>query len=305
MPKRSNDFQRLVELIYSKMAFEGASVQESVLLKERCSTSMREVDILVEFELAGHTWRMAVECRDRSRKDDVGWIDGIIGKYKDLDVDKVVAVSRSGFSEPAKEKALANKIETITLARALTLNWLQEFMKLGIATLVLNTRLENLHLEVTPALTEKAKKSDMVIDSAGQPIATIGEIMNSLDPEINNRIRLYLNQHFFELFLTMSDLYKLLKTEQSFPVSHPIYLVDSNGVSHRIQSMTFTTISKFSVKRVPVKHYTFGEDKALVTTAVLDFANSEEVRAVNIIQIPGKKRITVSVGPPKKKRTEI
>jgi hypothetical protein len=270
----------------------------------RSSALTREVDILIEFKYAGHKFRMAIECRDRSRKDDVGWIDDLIGKYNDLDVEinKIVAVSRSGFSRTAKEKAYGKNIETITLARALTTKWPQEFKKLIAVTLVINTRLEKLHLEVTPDLTKKAQKSDMVIDGTGQPIATIGEIMNSAHPVINNKIHLYLNQHFFELLPTLPDLAKLLKTEVSFPTSRTINLIDSNGVTHKIKSMTFTNISKFSVKRAPAEHYTFGDGKALVTTASLDFAGSEEARTINIIQILGQKRITISIKPPKKKR---
>src|SRR5688572_759202 len=105
MPKRTNDFQKLIHYIYSQMVPEGATVTESALLRERSSLAKREVDILIEYEIAGTKLRIAVECRDRSRKDDIEWIDGLIGKYRDLEVDKVIAVSNSGFSSDAIEKA--------------------------------------------------------------------------------------------------------------------------------------------------------------------------------------------------------
>ena len=83
--------------IYSQMVPEGATVTESVLLKERNSESEREVDILIEDEIAGTRLRMAVECRDRSRKDSIEWIDYLIGKYRDLD-DHIVADSQTRLS---------------------------------------------------------------------------------------------------------------------------------------------------------------------------------------------------------------
>lgn len=286
------------------MALEGASVQESVPLKERSSALMREADILIEYELAGGKFRIAIECRDRSRKDDISWIDALIGKYGDLDIEinKVVAVSRSGFSEPAKKKALAKNIKTMTLAKALTSKWPLEFIKLGMVGLTLNTTLERFRVEAAPGLTEKLQKSDSVTDSTGKAIATIGDIVNGSYPKVKNKIRVYLKQLFFELFHTLSDLHKSFRTEQSFPLSSSIYLIDTSGVSHRIQSITFTAISKFSVKRVPVEHYTFGEDEALVTTAVLGFADSEDTHALKVIQIPGKEQMTVSVKSFKKKK---
>lgn len=92
----------------------GGSVAESVELFERQSGVKREVDILAEVPAYGSHVRIAVEVRSRSRTDDVRWIDELEGKYRDLDVDKVVAVSASGFSEAARKKALAVNIQILT-----------------------------------------------------------------------------------------------------------------------------------------------------------------------------------------------
>jgi hypothetical protein len=62
------------------MASLDAKVTESALLKERDSDAKREVDILIEDEVAGVKVRIAVETRDRSRPDTLEWIDGLVGK---------------------------------------------------------------------------------------------------------------------------------------------------------------------------------------------------------------------------------
>src|SRR5207245_1001712 len=80
----------------------------------------------------GTDLRIAVECRGRKDRDDIRWIDGLIGKYRDLDIHKVVAVSQSGFTLGAKEKAAANRIDTLTLVQALETNWPAEFTRLAI-----------------------------------------------------------------------------------------------------------------------------------------------------------------------------
>jgi len=122
MPKRTNYFQQLIHHIYRQLAPTGATVTESALVTERSSSTQREIDILVEHSVAGHRVRIGIECRDRSSKDDITWVDGVIGKYKDLDIQKVILVSNSGFSSGAIQKALANNIETHALARINELN---------------------------------------------------------------------------------------------------------------------------------------------------------------------------------------
>ena len=61
---------------------------------------------------------IAVECRDRARPADIEWIDALIGKYDDMPVNRVVAVSRMGFTSGAKKKASENGIIYWTLEEA-------------------------------------------------------------------------------------------------------------------------------------------------------------------------------------------
>ena len=91
-------------------------------MKERDGTP-REVDILIEWKFAGTDFQMAVECRDHTRQQNVQWVDQLIGKYKDLKVNKIIAISSSKFYMPAKRKAAEHGIEVITVNEALTKDW--------------------------------------------------------------------------------------------------------------------------------------------------------------------------------------
>jgi hypothetical protein len=124
VPARSNDFQRIVKYIYEQIS-PGATVTESGVLKERDGTA-REVDILIEWKFAGTDLQIAVECRDYTRQQNIQWVDQLIGKYKDLKVSKIIAISSSKFYMPAKSKAKAHGIEVITVNEALTKNWRAE-----------------------------------------------------------------------------------------------------------------------------------------------------------------------------------
>jgi hypothetical protein len=54
---------------------------------------------------------VAIECRDRDGREDVQWIDALVGKRGDTGVSKVIGVSSSGFSGTAKKYAAATGIE--------------------------------------------------------------------------------------------------------------------------------------------------------------------------------------------------
>jgi hypothetical protein len=124
MPKRSNEFQRIVKYIYSQVGPAGGRVTESALLREDGTGEQREVDVLIEHKIAGHDIKIAVECRDHTRDQDVGWIDSLIGKYSRLNVNKIVAVSSTPFSEAAKEKGEKHGIDVIAVNEALTTDWI-------------------------------------------------------------------------------------------------------------------------------------------------------------------------------------
>ena len=81
MPKRSNDFQRLITFLEKELAPIGATVQESAMLREIDGDDEREVDILIEYEVGNHPIRIALECRDHKRPQGKPWLEEIAGKY--------------------------------------------------------------------------------------------------------------------------------------------------------------------------------------------------------------------------------
>jgi hypothetical protein len=127
MAKRSNLFQRIVHALYQSLKPVGGTVTESAQVLELTSGIRREVDILAESVVFGTSVRIAVEVRGRRRKDDVLWIDALIGKYRDLAIDKIIAVSARGLSKPANNKAAAAGIHVLSAKEATEHDWPGEF----------------------------------------------------------------------------------------------------------------------------------------------------------------------------------
>lgn len=91
MPKRSNEFQRLIAKIEETLASHGHQVTESKMVKPLTGGNPTEIDVAIH-AVAGTRFSerdaeeilVGIECRDHKRKADRTWIDQIVGKYTDL-----------------------------------------------------------------------------------------------------------------------------------------------------------------------------------------------------------------------------
>ncbi|MBU1361462.1 MAG: hypothetical protein KKC85_04900 [Gammaproteobacteria bacterium] len=114
MPRRSNEFQRLIYAIRINLA-DGAKVTESKLLRDRLTKGLREVDVCIESSVGGTPVRVCVECRDHARPADVGWVDAMKEKHSRLPTNALILASRKGFTPEARRAATLYDMETVAL----------------------------------------------------------------------------------------------------------------------------------------------------------------------------------------------
>ena len=114
MPKRSNDFQRLIYLIRLNLS-DGAKVTESKMMRDRLTKAYREVDVVIEGKVGSQRVFVSVECRDHQRVADVTWIDTMKAKHDRLNTNALLLASRSGFTAEARNVASKYGIELFTL----------------------------------------------------------------------------------------------------------------------------------------------------------------------------------------------
>lgn len=65
MPRRLTAFQKAVYYVKQNLAGSAHTVTESKMLRDRISGQEREVDIVIESEVAGHNIVISVECREQ------------------------------------------------------------------------------------------------------------------------------------------------------------------------------------------------------------------------------------------------
>jgi predicted Mrr-cat superfamily restriction endonuclease len=107
VPKRTNLFQEVVEIIHRHMADDAVFESPAFLPSERTGAD-REVDVVIRANQAGHEVIVSVEAMARSRKADRQWVDGMVGKHSDLPTSKLVLVSEKGFTKDARAAAVTS-----------------------------------------------------------------------------------------------------------------------------------------------------------------------------------------------------
>ena len=112
MTRKSREFELLVSRIESAFKPMGATVTSPDYLVDVETGEEREVDVSVKYQIGTVPVVITIECRDRSRTDDVTCIDGLATKRNSLRIAKTIAVSSSGFSKQALKKARLHGIET-------------------------------------------------------------------------------------------------------------------------------------------------------------------------------------------------
>lgn len=220
MSKRTNAFQKTILFIHDQLKDSQTKVIESALLPERNIEPIvyREIDVLIEKEEEGRTLRIALECRDRSHKDEIGWIDSLIGKYLNLQVDKVIAVSSSGFSKQAKLKAKTNNIELRALSEIKTIDWNKEFKKLGMCDWQLSFTIQKVIAE-TESGVDIQMEPKLKINCAGQS-GDFEEFFKAFNENLwNNLFKNKFNESIPKFYKSKEDLSKTAIIEHRVPVS--------------------------------------------------------------------------------------
>jgi hypothetical protein len=290
MPKRTNDFQNLIASIYKQIVEKGGKVTESGMVYDKEADTLREVDVLVECRYAGHDFKIAIECRDRSRKDSVEWIDSLIGKSKSLLVNKVVAVSKEGFTQSAIKKAAFNNIDTLTLEEAIETDWSKYPIKPGIVLITGEKfRLHDVLYkkgDTFRPLKNLDLRSIMVLN--GEDCGSIKVFfeyffLKHLLPFIQTHKMTEIRQ----LFKTKSDLDKgiYIEFEHNFPET---YARLSSGEEVRISVVKFIIIGTRGTKEIEQNHYKFNE--LMVSMSEHLDSDGSKIK-FNILQYPESDRI--------------
>src|SRR5262245_45905855 len=105
------EFERLVARIERDLAPRGAVVRSPDRICDLVTGSFREVDASIRFMVGSAPILITIECRHRAAVQDDTWIEQLAAKKEKLGAARTIAVSSSGFSEPARITAQLKGID--------------------------------------------------------------------------------------------------------------------------------------------------------------------------------------------------
>ncbi len=118
MTTTSREYELFTQIVYQALVREvpDTRVEHDVQLSDPSGVE-HQVDVYLEFKIAGHVYRTIIECKQWTRMVDVGPVTDFYGLIQSLGVEKGIMVSKLGFSDPAREFAHARGIDLVQLRK--------------------------------------------------------------------------------------------------------------------------------------------------------------------------------------------
>jgi hypothetical protein len=176
-----------------------------------------------------------------------------LGKCRDLHVDRIVAVSRAGFTAGAQAKAKATNVETRTLREALAADWPTELELASVARIQVYVHPETIVIDSSPPLEQR-----MVLRaiSAGLEMP-IEEYFRQSHGTVYYQFMKELETDPEKRFGTMRDLNREHKWGCAFQV-HDTIVITSDGSRHTLDRMWWECTVELSTTDLPTKRELFG-----------------------------------------------
>lgn len=126
--RKDPDWLRIEKLVaqLENVLHERGTVRHNVWIEDSHGEK-QQADVVIEFEEAARSYRVVLEVRRQKSKGGAPWIEQIDGKWQFAPVDKVVAVSCSGFTCPAVREARNRHIELVTFSEGESHDWSVHF----------------------------------------------------------------------------------------------------------------------------------------------------------------------------------
>lgn len=275
MTKRTNAFQKAIFYIHDQLKDSDAIVTESAELNETNIDAIirREIDVIIEKKVEGKVFRIAIECRDRTNKDDIQWIDCLIGKFKNLPVDRIIAVSKSGFSKNALKKAEASEIELRSLKEISSMDWITEYEKLGFSELNMTFKMDKIHFVIDDKCQIKISENDIILFK-GEKISIKTLLSWYIEAGFWSQINKEFKNQFLSVYKTKQDLNKLVSLIKEIPFNDAKIILQN--VLYTLKSIQIFVIGTPNIVDVNLTYFKY-QDSIISSGTLAGTKQNEEI----------------------------
>jgi len=236
------------------------------MVAPRSGGEPREVDVLIETSIGQHKLSIGLECRDHSRKETIEWIDALHGRYADLPINRVVAVSRKGFTAGARLQAKKFGIELLTLETATAADWPAHINRLKMGLISVHLQLMEFRLEYKSAIdsTVSISKTSLIEDVSGGPLSTVEADAQNLYKEHVVKDRKWIDQIIPELWAKGAGN----RTRFDIPfIAKQRFVVADDGRRFELAAIVLVMEGHFSLDEGESAFHSYG-DVRIITTAI-------------------------------------
>lgn len=158
MVRKGREFEEIISRLEEVLNDSDIEITSPGWVKDNTNPTgkKREIDIALKRTVGEKTSLIILECRDRKDNENVTWIEQLVTKRNDIGADKAIAVSSTGFTEGAKNKAKYHGVELRTLeeiTREIIFDWFKPEFALQ---KILHCRITNHHF--SPSDQKKRKR---------------------------------------------------------------------------------------------------------------------------------------------------
>lgn len=117
MPRKGRFLEILVKYLQEFLGPEGIAATSPEEFYDEYGNKIGEIDVTLRGDFGSSKIFVGIECRDQPSHGPQGrgWIREIIGKRDDLNVDKMIAVSTTRFTQPAIDLANSSRVDLLTI----------------------------------------------------------------------------------------------------------------------------------------------------------------------------------------------
>ena len=262
MPKERNDGKRLEQLVAMVEGMklpEGFRVTSNESIRDDNGAQIAELDIAITGRIGSTTYTTIFECRDRPSEGaaPASWIEQLDSRRRRLKLDKIIAVSSTGFSPAAIDWARDSNIPLRTL-ETLTESDVRGFLPQRAP--LLNTHGDLLHVELVSVAEDAPIGWHESVDSQPieSPLKTTDKRLLKVSTESTYTLievwTEFLRDHhdlvFCDVPLTGDSIAKTLEAPASF--CNAYRLIVSEGERARVERLVFTAKVRQRPSQMPL-----------------------------------------------------
>lgn len=131
--KPGKEFQDIIADIQSQLS-KDSEVKSPDYIMGVVTNIKREVDVSIRSRIGLHDILTVIECRDHERPVDVTYIEQMVTKRDDVRANKLIVISRNGFTQTASDLARIRGIELLKFGDSEDFNW-DEFISTRVITI--------------------------------------------------------------------------------------------------------------------------------------------------------------------------